>query len=167
MPDINSVPIIGQAYAAPYEEDGKEVATSGILLNTAEHRAAEITVVVSEMTPNADDALVGYKIRAQLEERVSENPEVFVVRAVSDEWNYGFKKTHIISLRPGAATNPGVPETRETMDGPVLVMYEEGVLPPAYRIRLMKRIINEARDDLSSVTFAAYLRTYQLLPGSG
>lgn len=167
MPDINSVPIVGQAYEAPYAEDGKEVASSGVILNSAEHRAAELTVVVSEMTPNADDALVGYKVRIQLEERVSEDPEVWVSRAISKEWNYGFQKTHVVSLRPGASANPGVAETRGTPEEPILVMYEEGVLPPAYRIRLMKRIVNEAREDLQSVTFAAYLRTYQLLPGGG
>jgi fructose-specific component phosphotransferase system IIB-like protein len=168
MPDINSVPIVGQAYAAPYAEGGTEVANSGVILNAIEeHRAAELTVVVSELTPNADTALVGYRIRAQLEERVSVDPEVFVARAVSDEWNFEFKKTHIISLRPGAVTNPGVPETRESMDGPILVMYEEGVLPPAYRIRLLKKITNAERLDLSSITFAAYLRTYQLIPGTG
>lgn len=168
MPDANSVPIVGQQYPAPYtEDDGKEVASSGALLNTDEHRAAELTVVVSEMTPNADTAAVGYKVRIQLEEQVSADPEDWVVRAVSKEWNYGYQKTHIVSLRPGAVTNPMVAETRGTPAEPILVMYEEGVLPPTYRVRLMKRILDAAKLDLQTITFAAYLRTYQVLPGTG
>ena len=165
MPDINSAPI-SDTFAAPYEaDDGKEVASSGVLSNVQdEHRAAEVTVIVSEITPNSDSALVGYQLWIQLEERVAAAPDVFVVRAVSDEWNTGYEKTHMISLRPGAVTNPGVHETRGTPENPIRIMFEEGVLPPYYRIRLMKKITNASRDDLASITFAAYLRTYQLMP---
>ncbi len=166
MPDIQSTAITGATFAAPYTEDGgKEIANSGLLENSDEHRAAELTVVVSELLPNPETASVGYRLRVQLEERVSETPEAWVIRAVSDEWNAEFEKTHVVVLRPGAVTNQGSPETMGPPDEPTLVSRYDGVLPPFYRIRVMKRIFNVTRDDLDTVTLSGYLKTYNLVNG--
>ena len=166
MPDIQSTSIAGATFEAPYTEDGgKEIANSGPLENSAEHRAVELTIVVSALVPNSDMALVGYRIRVQLEERVAESPDAWVIRAISDEWNAGFEKTHVVVLRPGAVTDPGSPELLGPPDEPTLVSRYDGVLPPHFRIRVMKRIFNTERDDLTSVTMTGYLKTYNLVNG--
>lgn len=136
------------------------VLSSKAISNTSDKNSIEVTLKYEEITPDGENALVGFLLQGVIEKEVAPGVwtpicEQFDVVKGTDE-----AQTQIIELSPTLNLDPGIPEFYSvgSLNQDVAISRTNGRAPKddAIRVCILAIRTDETRDDLTSLVISGF-----------